>query len=283
VEVAAEGSSVLVSPGLYREQIDFLGKSLRLIGIEADDPASMAWPILDGSGAGTVVSFVSGEDPNTLLQGFVITRGRAALAGAIGCVGSSPTISDCLIVGNRATASAGAAIYCVNSDARLVNCTLADNHGGEAGAGLSLVDSCVTVTNSILWDDTPQEIRLVGLSEASIGYSDVAGGWPGLGNIEADPQFACEGYWVDGNDPEVVVGRGYVSGVWVLGDCHLRSQGGRWDPKLGDWVRDDVTSPCIDAGDPASAVGAEPAPNGGIINIGAYAGTAQASRSAVAP
>ncbi len=42
---------------------------------------------------------------------------------------------------------------------------------------------------------------------------------------------------------------------------------------------DDVMSPCIDAGDPMSPIGYEPFPNGGIINMGAYGGTAEASKS----
>jgi len=44
-------------------------------------------------------------------------------------------------------------------------------------------------------------------------------------------------------------------------------------------VQDDVTSPCIDAGDPSSPIGFEPFPNGGRINMGAYGGTAEASKS----
>jgi len=42
---------------------------------------------------------------------------------------------------------------------------------------------------------------------------------------------------------------------------------------------DDVTSLCIDAGDPNSPIGHEPFPNGGRINMGAYGGTAEASKS----
>ena len=42
---------------------------------------------------------------------------------------------------------------------------------------------------------------------------------------------------------------------------------------------DEVTSSCIDAGDPASPIGLEPFPNGGIINMGAYGGTEEASKS----
>jgi hypothetical protein len=44
-------------------------------------------------------------------------------------------------------------------------------------------------------------------------------------------------------------------------------------------VVDDVTSPCIDAGDPICPIGYESFPNGGIINIGAYGGTPEASKS----
>ena len=63
------------------------------------------------------------------------------------------------------------------------------------------------------------------------------------------------------------------------GDYHLKSQGGRWDPNSGSWVIDEVTSPCIDAGDPNTPIGNEPFPNGGIINMGAYGGTTEASKS----
>jgi len=63
------------------------------------------------------------------------------------------------------------------------------------------------------------------------------------------------------------------------GDYHLQSQAGRWDPNSQSWVQDEVTSPCIDAGNMGSAIGFEPFPNGGIVNMGAYGGTAEASKS----
>jgi len=42
---------------------------------------------------------------------------------------------------------------------------------------------------------------------------------------------------------------------------------------------DEVTSPCIDRGNPNSPVGDELDPNGGIINMGTYGGTTEASMS----
>jgi hypothetical protein len=44
-------------------------------------------------------------------------------------------------------------------------------------------------------------------------------------------------------------------------------------------VFDEVTSPCIDVGNPNMPVCAEPEPNGDIINMGAYGGTPEASMS----
>jgi len=44
-------------------------------------------------------------------------------------------------------------------------------------------------------------------------------------------------------------------------------------------VIEGATSPCIDVGDPGSPVVYEPQPNGGRINIGAYGGSAEASKS----
>lgn len=44
------------------------------------------------------------------------------------------------------------------------------------------------------------------------------------------------------------------------GNYHLKSKGGRWNGTM--WIADDVTSPCINAGDPLSDYSNEPAPNG---------------------
>jgi len=102
------------------------------------------------------------------------------------------------------------------------------------------------------------------------------------GNIDADPCFADVGHWdpngtpADPNDD-----------FWIEGDYHLKSQSGRWtsassvepDPNSHSWVQDEVTSPCIDAGNPHSPIGLEQFPNGGRVNMGAFGGTAEASKS----
>jgi hypothetical protein len=283
IEVAAEGVTILVHPGTYRENISLPGKNIRLLGFNPTDPATDPYPVLEGAKTGAVVSFLSGEGRDCLLMGFVITRGQGSTASALCCSDSSPTVTNCVIVGNRASGPNSAAIHCTRSSATFLNCTITDSYGGPQGAGLVLSDSTIQMANSILWGNSPNEILCLGNSRASIRYCDVRGGWLDEGNLDSDPLFARRGSWInpsDSNEPSAPTDE---RAVWVPGDYHLKSQAGRWDSALGQWVQDEVSSPCIDRGDRATPVGYEPAPNGGIINLGAYGGTSQASKSGNAP
>ena len=56
-------------------------------------------------------------------------------------------------------------------------------------------NSSPTVTNCILWGDTPDEIYNYSASPV-VTYSDIQGGWGGAGNIDAAPCF------VDANNPD---------------------------------------------------------------------------------
>ncbi|MBN2131591.1 MAG: leucine-rich repeat domain-containing protein [Sedimentisphaerales bacterium] len=278
IDVAAGGASIFVRPGTYGENIDFLGKRVALFGIDANDPGASAYPVIHGTGTGPVVTFAGGEDPNCVLMGFVLTGGRGGSAGAIRCAGASPTIMNCLIVGNRAADRNGAAVHCTDSNAVFVNCTIADNTGGPEGGGLFLENGNVIVANSILWGNTPGAVLVTGMGEPTITYSDVAGGWPGPGNLDADPLFVRPGWWNPNGTPY-----DSTDDSWIKGDYHLQSQGGRWDMQSQAWDEDDLTSPCIDAGDPTSPVHDEPAPHGNLVNAGAYGGTAGASLTPPAP
>lgn len=195
--------------------------------------------------------------------------GRAA--GMSNFYYSYPMIMNCRFSGNNARA-----IYNSWSSPTVINCTFSGNRAGWGGGAIDNDwNSAPRLMNCILWDNKPEEINLDSGTRPDITYSDIRGGWGGRGNIDTDPCFAGPGYWEDPcNTPTYC-----WDDVWVAGDYHLKSQAGRWNPNKQEWVKDDVTGPCIDAGDPASPIGLEPFPNGGIINMGAYGGTAEASKS----
>ena len=184
---------------------------------------------------------------------------------------SAPTLINCTFIGNYAQRYGGG-MYNGKSEPTLRNCTFGGNlaPNGSALACDSFLQgrpSTVQIINCIVWDGGDEIWNNDG-SEIKISHSDLQGGevavydpcdglvW-GPGNIDANPAFAGPN----------------------RGDYHLKSQGGRWEAATQTWITDEVTSPCIDAGDPASPVGQEPFPNGGRINMGAYGGTAEASKS----
>jgi hypothetical protein len=205
------------------------------------------------------------------LQGFAVTRGRPAIE----CHNSSPIVAYCLIVGNQAADPNEGAIELVNSQATFFNCTITDNVGGAQGAGLMLKNSSILMTNSILWGNTPIDVHVSGIGVFLHSHSNIGAGvgiQNGIERINTDPMFVEPGLWS-------AAGPNIPNLIWMDGDYHLKSQTGRWDPILQAWLTDASTSPCIDAGDPLYPLGLEPVPNGGIINMGAYGGTSQASLS----
>jgi len=233
----------------------------------------------------------------TMIHCTITNNTSQRYCGVMECAHGSVILTNCLIARNTGAWNGGA-LGCVWSDSSMTisNCTIWGNKGGQSAGGVGCWHgSSVTVTNSIIRENTAPigreiEVRDFG-STLNIAYSNVAGGqnvvsveggsvlnW-GAGNIDSDPLFAKPGYWADVNDLNVVVEPDDPNAVWIDGDYHLKSQAGWWDPYSQTWILDDVMSPCIDAGDPNSPIGDEPEPNGGVINMGAYGGTIEASKS----
>ena len=73
----------------------------------------------------------------------------------------------------------------------VTNCTFAENvgigHNGGSGGAMYNSDSSPTVTNCVLWDNSPDTFS--GPGAPIVSFSDVEGGYDGEGNIEADPLF----------------------------------------------------------------------------------------------
>lgn len=203
---------------------------------------------------------------------------------------SNPTLTNCIFSANSAVYGGAMETYTANPI--LANCTLTANSAVNSGDALScdsyqqIHPSNLTITNSILWDGE-DEISNADNSTITIIYSDIRDGWAGIGNIDVDPCFVKFGYWADANDPNLIVEPDNPNAVWVDGDYHLKSQGWRWDTNHKVWTRDNVTSRCIDAGNPGSSPGQEPLsvlcdPNNKWgrnlrIDMGTYGGTAEAS------
>ncbi|MBN2593697.1 MAG: right-handed parallel beta-helix repeat-containing protein [Sedimentisphaerales bacterium] len=237
------------------------------------------------------------------IQNSVFNKNLALrIGGAISTSLSITNLEHCIFSGNSAFDS-GASIYATGSETSSVrgdpllldfiltlkNCTFRCN-SAPIGRTLHCMshnseDVDTTIISNCIIDNGGNEIYNPDGSQTTIDYTNLLGGassiddpcnavvW-GTGNINENPLFVDQGYWDAKGTPEDP-----NDDSWVEGDYHLKSQAGRWDPKSESWIVDNVTSPCIDAGDPNSPIGHEPFPNGGIINMGAYGGTIEASKS----
>jgi parallel beta-helix repeat protein/predicted outer membrane repeat protein len=200
---------------------------------------------------------------------------------------NSPTHVNCRFSGNVAGRNGGAMWNVDGGGYTLINCTLDDNIAGEQGGAIHS-DDWPILASCILWGNRDSS----GVGESAHVYAYYGSpavnycciqGWTGalggLGNIGADPCFVSLGYWADANESSTIVEPNDPNAVWVDGDYHLKSQAGRWNPNTASWIQDVTTSPCIDTGDMKSPIGHEPFPNGGLINMGTYGGTVEASKS----
>lgn len=186
-------------------------------------------------------------------------------------------ILNSIFTGNSAFYGGGMDNY--SSSPIITNCTFSGNVANDGG-GIVNYESNPILTNCILWKDEPQEIHtIVPQSDIVATYSNIQGDWPGEGNIDMDPLFVELGYWADANDPNLIVEPNDPNAMWITGDYHLKSEEGHYDFMSNTWIMDEMTSPCIDRGNPVSFVGDEPDPNGGRINLGAYGSTLEASMS----
>lgn len=206
------------------------------------------------------------------------SEGRSG-GGGISVSDSLCLIYNSIISGNgngRSERGGGISIESCNN-VMVTDCTITGNSAGrDGGGGFYCRYSNATITNCIFWDNVSsgdgQQISLKHNDIASLSYNDIQAGRDGIyvepegtlnwgeGNIDTDPCSIQPGFWIDSNDPNIIVEPNDPNAVWLDGDYHL----------LPD-------SPCIDAGDPnyvpepnETDLDGNPRIDNGRIDMGAY-------------
>ncbi len=95
INAASNGDTVLVAPGTYHENINFMGKAITVTSSGGPSVTT-----INGGAVGSVVSIDTSEGTNSVLSGFTIRNGSAPFGAGITLLGTSPTILGNIFDGN---------------------------------------------------------------------------------------------------------------------------------------------------------------------------------------
>ncbi len=187
---ANNGDTIIVMPGTYVENIDFLGKA---ITVKSEKGADVT--VIDGNQADSVVTLENGEGNDSILKGFTITNGFGlginGKGGGILCIDTSPIILDNIIKNN--TSDWGAGIFCGGS-AIITNNIIMNNDASRNGGGISCKDLSKVINNEI----SNNNAFTAGGGVACSGYSEV------IDNVISDNSSGMSGGGVDCSDTTTV-------------------------------------------------------------------------------
>ena len=158
INAAGNGDVVVVRPGTYHENIDFLGKAITVKSEQGAD-----FTVIDGDQKGSAVIFQSGEGSGSRLVGFTITNGSGTYdsaedrhygGGIFFRDGSSPEIAACTITSN--TAKYGAGLYGRDSShPAVLDCLISSNAASWTAGGAGFFSDCAPIlANCTIIDNT---------------------------------------------------------------------------------------------------------------------------------
>ncbi len=170
--------------------------------INENSAASLSEKIYRRNEGGGIYS----ENTNLFMNDCVISRNQAhgskskttGYGGGIYMYSGLGSFTNCLFVRNVAWADNfdtkngyGGGLYAPQTTIEINNCTFAYNTAKPEGQGSGFYSNgSPTVINSIFWGNTGSKSdSQIYDSSVKVNNSDIQGGWPGTGNIDADPCF----------------------------------------------------------------------------------------------
>jgi len=170
IAVASDGDTVLVAEGIYTGY-GFVGITLAERDLVIRSEGGAAHTVLHGDlSDGPCFMFCAGLSRASVLEGFTLTGLRSdGDGGALAIVNSSPTISHCVIVGNRSAGlhnGNGGGIACMyNSSPLITDCTISGNvsvtDGSPPVGGVWAKGGATPVlTRCIVWGNQERDIGI---------------------------------------------------------------------------------------------------------------------------
>jgi hypothetical protein len=200
IDSSGTGDMILVSPGIYQENLVIDDKRITLTSrYQLDgDSSSVEETVIDGNGTGAVIRLQNGLSHLSRISGFTLTNGSGFMpdtseltfGGAIYCYNSAPVLENLLITGN--SADYGGAVFVTSSTQihfTISQVTMTGNTATAGGALFCYENVWTLLENSIFWNNQPEEIHSWDCEVDAI-CCDIQGYWWGGDYIiDVDPLF----------------------------------------------------------------------------------------------
>jgi hypothetical protein len=270
---ASSGDSVFVAPGIYSENVNFLGKNVLLKSLEGPEVTTIDGSYPDHPDSASCVMFVSFENRDAILDGFRLTNGGGVSRGDWGFYGggvyvefASPTIRNNIMTGNMGDPSrtpddtSGGGIYCFYGNPLIEHNVIFGHNVSYIGGGIGISFCRADIVNNTIFGNSAE--------------------WGGGISFWRYSQFTIQN--------NIIVGNTGGGGIWCgaeipdirFNDVWNNAGGDYWEcyPGTGDISEDPLfvdqgfdfhllpDSPCIDAGDPNSPLD----PDGTRADMGAF-------------
>jgi hypothetical protein len=157
--IAESADTVLVHPGTYFENINYLGKAIILgsLALTSGDTAYIHQTMIDGNQASSVVSIIDILTGTALLDGFNLVNGLAETGGGISITNSSVIVRNCIIEDNQSS-SYGGGIYVENTLISLQGTSIRNNEAIDSGGGFcALNNSSLSMTTTLISNNISQD------------------------------------------------------------------------------------------------------------------------------
>ena len=161
IDMASGGDTIVVTMGIYYENLHFHGKNIALMGTDPDNFAVTASTIIDGSQPDnphptSVITFSGSETKACVIAGLTIRNGTGTIDGAGrrsggGLYGNQTqaTIRNNIITDNHVNWNGGGAIDC---NGLIEHNVFLDNSAGSYGGGLVWCDG--TIKSNVISSNT---------------------------------------------------------------------------------------------------------------------------------
>ena len=129
-------------------------------------------------------------DGNPVLTNVIIRGNWATYGGGVYNGSGAPLFSNALLNGN--TAEYGGGIYVLNGAPAFNGVTISGNRAAWDGRrSVPRAGGAASLENAIVWGNAASYDAQITESGVTVAHSIVQGGYPGVGNLNADPLFAA--------------------------------------------------------------------------------------------